>query len=210
MKMIKDLGKVYATKTSKRKEYRAIYECPRCLSHFNSISSSIDRGRTKTCGKCGKGKTHGMTSNPLYWVWNAMRQRCTNPNHKEYKNYGSRGITVCEEWMQGFEAFYRDMGDRPTDKHTLDRIDNNGNYEKSNCEWATQSVQNYNKGVGVRNTSGYVGVYYQKNRGTWMALIKVNKKIIYIGSYKTALEANISRDEYIIANNISQLLSSNR
>lgn len=91
---------------------------------------------------------HGMTKTYIYQCWAKMRQRCYNKNLKSYKNYGGRGITVCERWNNSFLAFLEDMGYKPTDNHELDRIDNNGNYEPSNCRWVTHTENNRNK----RNT----------------------------------------------------------
>ena len=73
-----------------------------------------------------------------------MRQRCENERHAYFKDYGGRGIVVCDRW-KNFAAFLEDMGPRPSNKHSLDRIDNNGNYEPGNCRWATRSVQEANK-----------------------------------------------------------------
>ena len=80
----------------------------------------------------------------MYNAWVTMRQRCNNPNSVDYPNYGGRGITVCDRWNT-FRLFLEDMGERP-EGHTLDRYpDNDGNYEPSNCRWATPSQQNFNK-----------------------------------------------------------------
>ena len=83
-----------------------------------------------------------VTSLPEYQVWKQMRQRCANPQHPKYRLYGARGIIVCPRW-QSFKAFWSDMGPCPDD-HTLDRLDNDGNYEPTNCRWATRSQQGRN------------------------------------------------------------------
>ena len=82
---------------------------------------------------------------PEYHVWRDMRQRCYNPNHKNYHHYGGRGIKVCARWMDSFWAFIQNMGRRPHPKLTIERINNNGDYEVGNCRWDTRSAQNRNK-----------------------------------------------------------------
>jgi hypothetical protein len=85
---------------------------------------------------------------PGYKIWKAMRQRCLNPNATDYARYGGRGITVCERWER-FENFLADMGSRPSMRHTLDRINSDGNYEPGNYRWITWEIQQSNKKVGV-------------------------------------------------------------
>ncbi len=89
------------------------------------------------------GRTHGMTNTPAHVSWRSMLTRCRNQNHDSYPDYGGRGITVCERWLR-FENFYADMGERP-EGTSLDRIDRDGNYEASNCRWATLAEQQRNK-----------------------------------------------------------------
>ncbi len=84
--------------------------------------------------------------NPAYSSWHGLRQRCNNPNDKDYIKYGGRGIKVCDRW-DSFYVFLADMGEKPSPQHSIDRIDNDGNYEPSNCRWATKKEQTHNSRV---------------------------------------------------------------
>lgn len=107
-------------------------------------------GAVVSCG-CRKKETlefgryvHGNARHPLYGVWKSMISRCNNVNDKDYSDYGGRGIKVCKQWLNNPESFFNDMGNREK-RSTLDRIDNNGNYEPANCRWATPLQQGANK-----------------------------------------------------------------
>jgi len=89
----------------------------------------------------GQRERHGMNKSPEHRSWVHMKQRCTNPKKREWLCYGGRGITVCDEWMRSFVAFYKHVGPRPTASHSIDRIDVNKGYEPGNVRWATQQEQ---------------------------------------------------------------------
>lgn len=86
-------------------------------------------------------RSHGQSRTPEYQVWAQMKARCLKAGHRDFKNYGGRGITVCDRWCASFEAFLADMGERPSSGHSIDRRNNDGPYDKDNCRWATRSMQ---------------------------------------------------------------------
>ena len=100
-------------------------------------------GGTKSCG-CGRKTQGGGWDTPEYKIWKGIKRRCYQPNCKEYHLYGGRGIAVCERWLTNFQAFLSDMGPRPSDEHSTERRDNDGNYEPGNCYWATPLEQSQN------------------------------------------------------------------
>lgn len=126
------------------KRLRWICRCD-CGKEWSVRGSNLKAGNTKSCGCLSKSQhlTHGLYGSPEYYTWKSMIQRCTNSKAKNYNHYGGRGITVCDSWMV-FENFYKDMGARPSNKHTLDRINNSKGYESGNCRWATMLQQSRN------------------------------------------------------------------
>lgn len=119
--------------------------------------SLVDGGTTQ-CRYCKRrkppGTTHGRKFTPEYNAWQLMKDRCLNPNNNYYQNYGGRGISVCQRWAGSFPNFLEDVGNRPSDRYSLDRVDVNGNYEPGNVRWATRAEQAVNKRNNVRMKVG--------------------------------------------------------
>jgi hypothetical protein len=131
---------------------RTVVECAcSCGRMVRVRKSNLENGNTSSCGclrkelQSERNTTHGQSRSPEYRIWESMRRRCTDPKTVGFENYGGRGITVCERWRTSFEAFFEDMGRRPSARHTIDRLDSNGNYEPGNCEWRTMIEQQNNK-----------------------------------------------------------------
>jgi hypothetical protein len=171
---------------------KAVWECQcdcGCITYVEG--AHLWSGNTTSCG-CrrveicvDRNTTHGLSDHPLYFIWFQMIDRCENPDNKSYKNYGGRGVSVCERWRRSFEDFVADMGPCPPGL-TLERKNNNGNYEKDNCCWDTRRQQAINKRKsptwGIRETPS--GKY----------IVEV-KPIGYLGTFKTQAEALAVRNQ---------------
>ena len=149
-----------------------------------------------------KNTRHGLRSHRLYSVWHDMVRRCTNPKCKDYKDYGARGVSVCDEWLN-IETFINDMFPIFQEGLSLNRINVNGNYEKSNCRWATKTTQSQNtRLLQSNNKSGYRGVSWHKTNRRWVTTMKVNSKSVHLGSFSNPIDGAKAYDKYIIENNL--------
>ena len=205
--LIKDLGYVYHGKNIKNRTRYGLYRCF-CGIEFRAQMSKIKTNNIKSCG-CYRRKRmieintiHGLRNHKLYIVWKNIIERCTNSQNKSYKNYGGRGISICEKWLD-LENFINDMYPSYEDGLSIDRIDVNGNYEPSNCRWATKELQSRNtRKLYSHNTSGYRGVSFLIKSNKWLVQIMVDKKKIYLGCFSDKIEAAKAYDKYVINNNL--------
>jgi hypothetical protein len=134
---------------------RRLWECLcECGGTVVLQSSPLFKGLTRSCGclrreqLAARQTTHGKTQTSEYRTHHHMIDRCYNPNDNHYYCYGARGIRVCDRWLESFENFYEDMGPKPSPEYSIDRIDNDGNYEPSNCQWLTLSENTRKRNLG--------------------------------------------------------------
>lgn len=151
----------------------------------NVRNNSLKRKQSTSCG-CKRTEkviasrvSHGATrfgkTATEYKAWQSMMLRTGNSNTRSFPRYGGRGITVCDRWLNSFEAFLEDMGQRPSSEHSIDRIDNNGNYEPTNCRWATRSEQQNNRAV-----SRHLVVHgVKKSLPEWAREVGIHSKTIH-------------------------------
>lgn len=202
--LLKDLGYLYPTATSKQKKLYAIYKCL-CGNEFKAEPIKIRNNHTKSCGCLHT--THGLRSHRLYTTWSNMIKRCNNPKNKFYSYYGGRGITICDEWLN-VTNFINDMFPSYVEGLSLDRIDSDGNYELNNCRWTTKAIQSQNtRRLSTSNTSGYRGVYFDKKINKWVSNITVNKKRIIIGNFIYKINAAKAYDDYVIINKLNHTIN---
>jgi hypothetical protein len=135
------------------RKYRRVFRCVcECGNERVVRYDHLRSGHSTSCG-CDKSNVdytirpgyHGMEGTPEHGIWLGIKKRCFRKRDKAYRNYGGRGITMCERWKSSFKAFFEDMGPRPSEQHSIERTNNDGNYEPGNCIWATDFEQNRNR-----------------------------------------------------------------
>lgn len=203
-KLIQDLGIMFASEGSKERRRYGLYKCGHCGEEFKAKTTRIKSGVIKSCG-CLVGEYHGMKKHRFYDTYRNMMKRCYTKSNPAYKHYGERGISVCEEW-QDIIKFVAWADSTYIEGYTLDRVDNAGNYEPSNCRWVDATTQAINQRMMKNNTTGYVGVYVARDN-RWESRLTFNKVDIFLGRFNTIEEAAQARDNYIIENNLPHKLS---
>jgi hypothetical protein len=194
-------GRWQVVRRGENKDNRVAWDCICDCGNTGTVDTRrLVKGRSKSCGclnrevntKHGHNPNRGSSSE--YNSWHQMKQRCLNPNDKRYADYGGRGIKICERWLD-FNNFLEDMGKKPTPKHSIDRIDVDGDYEPSNCKWSDDYEQQRNIRVHRNNKLGVKGVHYDEQRKKYVAQLYANGKRRLMKRTDTLEEAIQARKE---------------
>lgn len=178
-----------------------LWECVcDCGNICTKTRSSLISKNVKSCGcmKIDAGRRrikHGRSNTPEYRAWRGIINRCYRKKERNYCDYGGRGISVHKDWINSFQKFFDYVGERPSPKHSIDRINNNGNYEPGNVKWSTIFEQAVNKRKRKNTMSKYRGVSQSPNKKKWLANIASHNRNYCIGTFKTEKEAAIAYNE---------------
>lgn len=171
-----------------------------CGNETTVRKGNLRSGTTRSCGclvfENQPRPMKGLSGTKEYRAWKNAIDRCTNPNHKSYVNYGGRGITVDESWLgnEGFFRFYADLGPAP-EGFMLERVDNNKGYSADNCIWADRSKQAYNQRIRTTNKSGRTGVSWSSTANKWVSQITYNNTNMNLGFFESFEDAVKAREE---------------
>lgn len=188
--------------TQRPRKWNCICKC----GVFKAIDGqSLRTGNTTSCGCYNqeKDKTHGDTATRLFYCWQAMKQRCYNTKSSSYKDYGAIGVTVCQEWFDSYEVFKEwALTNGYQDDLTIDRIACALVYSPTTCTWSPKNIQARNKRIRTNTSCVYVGVSYLPKRKRYQASTCVDNKRIHLGTFLSAEEAALARDNYIKQNKL--------
>ena len=200
-----------APRTTHNRKVTVMCECGVCK---DVALCDLRTGRTTSCGclRIERTTTHGLSrkKGSLYRVWASMKSRCLNVGTPGYLKYGGRGITVCVEWADSFEAFNDwAQANGYAASLTLDREDNNKGYSSENCRWVDKTTQSRNRRSAQGSSSQFIGVYRCTTRQMWVAQITVDKKKKTLGLFQTELEAAQAREQFIKENSLTDFTLNN-
>ena len=199
MRLIKDLG----IKNNKR---TALFECISCersiVCRTDSLTAKRENGECLKCRKSRNANANGRIGK----IWINMNQRCYNKKHPQFKDYGARGIIVCNEWRNNFDSFKKwALKNKYGNNLFIDRINNDEGYSPHNCRFADRCTQNQNRRIYKTSSSNYRGVSKYKNK--WRARINVKNQRISLGLYAKKEDAAIAYNNYIIENKLNYILN---
>lgn len=208
--MVKDLtGQKFGrltiiSKAGITKNGGSLWKCKcTCGSYTTASTKHLQRGSTRSCGCIRRERAaklnlnHGLTKHSLFSIWRGIRRRCYESKHQAYKDYGGRGISVCSEWKTNFKSFY-DWAIKNGWKEglTIDRVDNDGNYEPENCQFISQAENNVKQRlIRSNNTSGYKGVHFNKREQKYAARIQIAGQTFHLGYFADPINAAIAYDK---------------
>jgi len=196
-------GLLTVEKLSRIRKGHAMWLCKCDCGTIKEVQAgNLKSGETKACGclinPTGENSRlykHGHSRSPEYDAWHNIKARCYNKDNIAFANYGGRGITMCDRWLESLNSFINDVGKRPSPKHSIDRVDTNRNYEPSNIRWTTREVQARNTRVRKDSISGHKGVFFRKKSNKWVCYIFINKKHKEIGRFNNLEDAISARKE---------------
>jgi len=191
------IQEVEKSKTGKR---LALFKCQLCNNIFKARIDHIKAEKTISCGCLLNRKEHGYSNTRLYHIWEGIKQRCLNPKNPNYIRYGELGITIVEEWKNFTNFMEWAINNGYEETLSIDRINNYLGYSPNNCRWVTFEVQSANKRYTDLPLSGFTGV--EKVNQKYRVRFYLKNKRKHIGTFSSALEAAIAREQYIIDNDL--------